>query len=155
MPPRWPARCDLEHPYPTGMRANSAHDLVEPNPVRRLGVAGVWQHGRVRLPTGVRGHGAPRVLCVWTYLAPEHTVLLTTPNGSKLSEPDKSKRTVWSTTRLKWSTVTRAHAPRQVAYTCGQGGAFETADACAAVTCDGSYLRPATGHDPLERSVQH
>ena len=65
---------------------------------------------------------------MWTYLAPEHTVLLTTPNGSKLSEPDKPKRTAWSNARLKWSTVTRAHAPRQVAYTCGQGGAFETVD---------------------------
>jgi hypothetical protein len=32
--------------------------------------------------------------------------------------------------------VTRACAPRQVTYTCGQGGTFTTSDSCAAVTWD-------------------
>ena len=36
----------------------------------------------------------PRVLSLWTYLVPEHICLLEIPNGSKLSEPDKSKRSV-------------------------------------------------------------
>jgi hypothetical protein len=35
-----------------------------------------------------------------------------------------------------------------------QNGGFRPGQ-CAAVTCDGSYLRPATGHDPLERSALH
>ena len=34
------------------------------------------------------------VQCVWTYLALEHIFGLKIPNGSELSEPDKSKRIV-------------------------------------------------------------
>ena len=35
-----------------------------------------------------------QVRCVWTYLAPEHIFGLKIPNGSELSEPDKSKRII-------------------------------------------------------------
>ena len=34
------------------------------------------------------------LLCVWTCLAPEHMLWTKIPNGSKLSEPDKSKRII-------------------------------------------------------------
>ena len=43
---------------------------------------------------GVHALAAAHLRFVWNYLATEHMFGLKIPNGSKLSEPDKSKRLV-------------------------------------------------------------